>query len=137
MTPPENADGQSGLSVAPGSAFDVLLNLTEDHRDDGTYDLHAKGADYDRLYNATLSDANRIDALEEQIERWRDSNNRLRAEMEHQAQRAQRLFELAADCIDMIEEYHNCDWDEEPFSPDIDGLRKRLSEPNAQGEPRA
>lgn len=32
--------------------------------------------------------ANEIERLRAEIERWRDSNNRLRAEMEHQAKRA-------------------------------------------------
>lgn len=38
-----------------------------------------------------------------------------------------RLHELATELLQMVEEYHTCDWEEEPFTPDIDELRDRLA----------
>lgn len=47
----------------------------------------------------------------------------------------QRLRELAREMLDMIEEYHECNWDEEPFTPDIDELELRISGPNNRDVP--
>jgi len=43
-----------------------------------------------------------------------------------------RLRGLARELLEMVEEYHACDWNEEPFTPDIDELRQRLDPPNKQ-----
>lgn len=41
----------------------------------------------------------------------------------------QRLIRLGNQMLDMIQEYHACNWDEEPFTPDIDGLTEQLESP--------
>lgn len=41
------------------------------------------------------------------------------------------LRDLAREMLEMIEEYHACDWEpEEPFTPDIEELRARICAQN-------
>lgn len=47
-------------------------------------------------------------------------SQRQKAELEGKA------VSLCEDLIKMVEEYHSCDWDEEPFTPDFVDLDKRL-----------
>lgn len=70
-------------------------------------------ADDNRSYGCELRDPNgtiweqaakdhaRAERAEAEIERWRDSNNRLRAEMESQAQRAERAEHLKTELHDL------------------------------------
>jgi len=74
-TPSKTTD-EPALPAAHGSAFDLLIDLTEDPHDNGTYELHAKGAEYDAIYNATMRDANEIDALRTSLAELIDAMHR-------------------------------------------------------------
>lgn len=52
-----------------------------------------------------------------------------RSEADGLRQEIRRLIKLGRNMLSMIEEYHQCEWEEEPFTPDIEDMEFQLESP--------